>query len=221
MLAAIFTALGIWQVERREWKHALITAVEKRIHAEPAAAPAPSIWPSLTAEHDAYRRVRVSGRFTRESDTLVRAVTDLGSGYWVLTPLESKDFTVLVNRGFVSTADRDNVLLAPADLVTVTGLLRMTEPGGGFLRNNEPNADRWFSRDVAAIAKLHGIAKAAPYFIDAETSSLTVGAPIGGLTVVRFSDNHLIYALTWIVMAVLCVGAAWLFRARVQTSATG
>ena len=35
------------------------------------------------------------------------AVTELGSGYWVLTPLATRGFTVLVNRGFVPQDRRD------------------------------------------------------------------------------------------------------------------
>ena len=31
----------------------------------------------------------------------------------------------------------------------------LTEPGGGFLRSNDARADRWFSRDIAAIARAH------------------------------------------------------------------
>ena len=40
----------------------------------------------------------------------------------------------------------------PKGETAVTGLLRITEPKGGFLRKNDPAADRWFSRDVQAIA---------------------------------------------------------------------
>ena len=39
--------------------------------------------------------------------------------------------------------------------------------------------------------------------------------PRGGLTVIRFPDNHLPYALTWFGMALLsCWGAWWVLRER-------
>jgi surfeit locus 1 family protein len=53
---------------------------------------------------------------------------------------------------------------------TIGGLLRISEPHGGFLRSNDPAADRWFSRDVQAIATARGLANVAPYFIDAEAA---------------------------------------------------
>ena len=39
IVAACLVALGVWQLERRAWKHELITAVETRTHADPVAAP--------------------------------------------------------------------------------------------------------------------------------------------------------------------------------------
>ena len=86
-------------------------------------------------------------------------MTELGGGYWVMTPLVRDDgTTVLVNRGFVPADKRDPASWRSAEpaAVTVTGLLRMTEPGGAFLRSNDPAADRWYSRDVAAIAASRG-----------------------------------------------------------------
>ncbi len=211
LCAAIFVALGIWQVERRAWKHALVAAVESRAHAAPVAAPGPAAWPGISADSDIYRRVRVTGRFRHDRETLVQAVTDLGGGYWVLTPLETPGFTLLVNRGFVPPDRRDPATRAagnPAGLVTVSGLLRISEPGGGFLRTNDPDNRRWYSRDVTAIASAQGLGQTAPYFVDADSAANKGGYPVGGMTVLRFPDNHLQYALTWFALALLSLAAA-------------
>ncbi|PEQ13839.1 Surfeit locus 1 family protein [Novosphingobium sp. PC22D] len=207
--AAIFVALGVWQVERLTWKHALIATVEARTSAAPVAAPGPGTWAGINAMDDAYRHVRVRGQFDYDRETLVRAVSDLGSGYWVLTPLDTGAFTVLVNRGFIAQSARDAQRPEVRGPVTITGLLRITEPGGGFLHANDPQAGNWYSRDVAAIAHSSGLSRAAPYFIDADAARNAPGEPVGGLTVVRFADNHAVYALTWFAMALLCLGGAW------------
>ncbi|TXN80229.1 MULTISPECIES: SURF1 family protein [Methylobacterium] len=201
-------ALGIWQVERRTWKLDLIARVEARVSAAPTPAPGPAAWPSVTEASDAYRHVRVSGRFRHESTTLVQAVTALGGGFWVLTPLVSEGFTVLVNRGFVPSDRRDPAgWRRPEGEVVVTGLLRLTEPGGAFLRSNAPPENRWYSRDVAVIASARGLSDVAPYFIDADAGP-EGGLPVGGLTVVAFHNNHLVYALTWFTLAAMMLGAA-------------
>ncbi|KAB7786330.1 SURF1 family protein [Methylorubrum populi] len=213
-LTGVFLGLGTWQVERRVWKLALINRVEARIHAEPVPAPGPEEWPGLTAASAEYRRVRLTGRFAHDRATLVQALSERGAGFWVLVPLVTdRGFTVLVNRGFVPTEARERSARAagePEGEVTLTGLLRLSEPGGGFLRRNDPAADRWYSRDVAAIATARGIdgsTEVAPYFVDADAAPNPGGLPMGGLTVVAFHNNHLVYALTWYALALMTAGA--------------
>lgn len=208
-LVALFVALGIWQVERRAWKHRLIAAVETRIHAAPVPPPGVARWDAITQASDGYRRVRASGQYLHTHDTLVRATTALGSGYWVMTPFDTGAFILMVNRGFVPAERRDRAPRAPIGPTTVTGLLRLSEPGGGFLRANDPAAGRWYSRDVAAIAHAQRIGPVAPYFIDAEAGPDPAAYPVGGLTVVRFPDNHLVYALTWFALAGLSGWGGW------------
>ncbi|GAA4163319.1 SURF1 family protein [Shinella granuli] len=214
LLAAVFLALGTWQVQRLFWKRDLIARVESRVHAEPVAAPARAGWPAISTERDEYRRVTAIGLFQHDKTVLVQAVTERGAGFWVLTPLRlADDTTVLVNRGFVpadrrAPADRAGSELA-AGPVAVTGLLRLSEPGGGFLRANDPTGERWFSRDVAAIAAAKGLSDVAPYFIDADATPNPGGLPVGGLTVIAFRNSHLVYALTWYVLAAMSTAGLW------------
>ncbi|QCO05936.1 SURF1 family protein (plasmid) [Azospirillum argentinense] len=220
---AVFTSLGVWQVERLFWKLDLIQRVEERAQAAPVPAPGREDWPAVTAASQEYRRVGVTGRFLNDKETLVQAVTERGGGFWVLTPLRTdRGFTVLVNRGFVPP-ERRSTDSRPDGLIdtdtTVSGLLRVTEPGGGFLRSNDPAQDRWYSRDVAAIAAARGLTEAAPYFIDAEASP-PGGSPVGGLTVLKFRNNHLVYALTWFALALMLIAAS-LYVARSERRRRG
>lgn len=208
-LVLVFVALGGWQVQRRTWKHALIATVEGRVHAAPVAPPAPGALSSRSVEDVAYLRVIAKGRYRSAPDILVRAVSDLGAGYWVITPFDTdRGFTILVNRGFVAQDAKPRAGWRPAGSVTLTGLLRLSEPGGGFLRANDPAAGRWYSRDVAAIARAGQLGPVAPYFVDADRLPGGDG-PVGGLTVIRFSDNHAVYALTWFAMALMSAWGAW------------
>jgi len=210
-----FLALGGWQVQRLAWKTNLIAQVDARVHAAAVPSPGPTQWAGVTRDKDQYRRVVVRGRFLHDKETLVQAVTDAGGGFWVVTPLvDDRGFTVLINRGFVPAGRRDPAVRADGQVggaQKVTGLLRITEPKGGFLRANDPAGDRWRSRDVAAIAARRGLTTVAPYFIDADASPNPGGWPRGGLTVIRFANSHLVYALTWFGMALLTLVGLWLF----------
>ena len=211
-----FVALGVWQIERLAWKTELIAQVDARVHAAPTPAPGPAQWSSITRQNDQYRRVVLKGTYRHDRETLVQAVTEAGGGFWVMTPLaDERGFTVLVNRGFVPPgrkapdARADGQTQGPQ---TVVGLLRITEPKGGFLRANDAAGDLWRSRDVAAIAARRGLGDVAPYFVDADATPNPGGWPLGGLTVIRFPNSHLIYALTWFGMALLSLVGLGLFR---------
>jgi surfeit locus 1 family protein len=209
LLFAGFMALGIWQIERRAWKLDLIEQVAARAHAAPTPPPGPASWGTITAPSDAYRRIRLDGTLDNTRETLVRAATALGSGYWVVTPLRTaQGFTVLVNRGYVSPEQRA-AHAKPSGPVTITGYLRITEPGGGFLRSNDPATGKWYSRDVAAIAAGRGLTNVAPYFVDADKSG--TAAPIGGQTIIAFPNNHLVYMLTWFALAAMTIVAFVVF----------
>lgn len=207
-----FTGLGIWQVERLAWKNGLIAAVESRVNADPLDLEAAD-WAEIDAAETEYQRVEVEGHYL-ETDVLTQAVTALGGGFWVMTPLALDDGRqVLVNRGFVSAEQREAGIPRPEGAVEVRGLLRQSEPGGGFLRSNDPAGDRWYSRDVDAIGAALGVGDPAPFFVDAEAGPEAY--PVGGLTVISFSNNHLVYALTWFGLALLCLfGFGYLVRDR-------
>lgn len=215
-----FVALGIWQVERLSWKLDLIARVDQRVHAEPV--PAPTGRPADAAD-DEYRHVTATGTLQNGKETLVYAATELGPGYWVMTPLVLSDGTaILINRGFVPTDKRDPATRLPGQLstpVTITGLLRMTEPKGSLLQSNDPAAGRWYSRDVAAIAADKDVANAASYFIDADATPNPGGLPVGGLTRVVFPNSHLSYAITWFALALMVAGLlAFVIRSEIRVN---
>ncbi len=212
-LAIAFAALGVWQLERRAWKLDLIQRVNARVAAAPANPPSRADWRRVTAERDEYRRVQMRGVFLGDRQTLVQAVTELGPGWWVVTPLKTDEGVILVNRGF-APGDRAAAATPPSGPVLVTGLVRMTEPRGGFLRANDPATGRWYSRDVSAIARARGLPGAAPFFVDADATPNPGGYPVGGLTVIAFRNAHLAYALTWFGLAGLSLfGARLILRA--------
>ena len=209
LLAAALAALGTWQVQRLSWKRDLIARVDQRVHAAPVPAPGQADWDKVNAAEDEYRRVSATGTLANDKETLVYASTALGPGYWVMTPLTLSDGTaILVNRGFVPMDRRDPATRRAGELsgpIEITGLIRMTEPKGSLLQSNDAAADRWYSRDVAAIAEKRGVGAVAPYFIDADATSNPNGLPVGGLTVIHFPNNHLVYAITWYGLATMAV----------------
>lgn len=221
-----FIALGNWQVRRLGWKLHLIAEVHSRVHAPVVPAPGPPQWPRIDAGHEQYLHVRVSGKFLNQDEVLVHGTSRLGYGYWVMTPLRTtRGFIVLINRGYIPSslpgAAGFRSMRRPGDAVTITGLLRLTEPHGGFLRPNRPRKHLWYSRDVTAISTALGLPlkNVAPYFIDAAAQTDTHDWPVGGMTVIHFPNNHLGYAITWYILAAMvlagaAIGARYEWRSR-------
>jgi surfeit locus 1 family protein len=213
VLTALLIGLGTWQIERLHWKLDLIARVNQRVHAAPQPAPGPTEWAAINADGYEYRHVQLTGTLLNDSEAQVYASTDLGPGYWVMTPLKAADGTItFVNLGFVPTEKRDPKTRSagdPSGPVTVTGLLRMNEPKGTLLRSNVPDADRWYSRDIEAIAAKRGLGAVAPYFVDADAAANPGGLPVGGLTQIVFPNNHLVYAITWYCLALMTAGLAF------------
>lgn len=216
-----FISLGTWQVQRRAWKLDLIERVNERVHSQPVAAPVQAVWPQVKPETHEYLAVQADGQWMEGRSVLTQAVTELGAGYWLLTPLLQADGSqLLVNRGYIpadqrkawqqriATASKS----AAGDEVHVVGLLRFSEPKGGFMRENAPQEDRWHSRDVQAIAQAKGLKQVAPFFVDQGVPGQVAEQtwPRAGLTVIQFTNTHAVYALTWYGLALMVLGAAWL-----------
>lgn len=211
-----FIALGNWQLERRVWKLGLIERTSERVGAVAVAPPEPATWAQINRDEHEYLHLELHGRFLGGRDILVVAATELGSGYWVMTPFQTASRgSVLINRGFISQGVAPSP--APEGELRLRGLLRLSEPGGGVLRDNLPEDDRWYSRDVAAIAARLD-RELAPFFVDAAADQpgspgddgATGNGPTGGLTVIRFHNSHLIYAITWYGLALMVLAGVYL-----------
>jgi len=217
LLCLVFLTLGSWQVQRRQWKLALIARTNERVHASPVAPPASDTWQQINAADFEYRHLTLRGHWLAPACLIhTQALTELGSGFWQLQPLELADGSVIwINQGFVPTPQAARAATAAFQ---GTGLLRISEPGGSLLRKNEAQAGHWYSRDIAAITAHCGLPpeRTAPYFVDMDASAAAASAagaapqyPVPGLTVIQFHNSHAVYAITWVVLALMVAWAAW------------
>ena len=218
---AILLGLGFWQLARKGEKEALIARIVERSHVEPPAAPPP--FDAWDAKADEFGRVRVTGTFLHDRETLVHGLApgEPGralQGFYVLTPLRRDDgTTILINRGFVPTELKDPKNRAAGQVAgeaTVTGMLRASEIRGLFVPESDPKRDAWFTRDVAGIAAARGLTEVAPYLIEADATPNPGGWPRGGQLRVDLPNNHLQYAFTWFGIAACLIGVFSVFAWR-------
>ena len=228
-MLALFVGLGIWQLQRRVEKHALIAALTERLAAPPESLPPPSQWSALTPAADEFRRVRFTATYQRLPDAMVYSSgsavrADIsGPGTWAFLParLPSGE-TVVVNAGFVPNTmqDRGQQDRAVAPLVTdapvtLTGYIRFPEAAGVLTPQQNPAKRLWFTRDHLAMARRWagaGGGQVAPFYIDLETPVPADGIPKPGPLEVHLKDDHMQYAITWFALAgaVVIAFGVWL-----------
>lgn len=197
-------ALGAWQVQRLHWKEALIAR-------RAAALMAPPVAPPQTFEEARrldLRRVTDDGVFLNGKEILVHAIGPQGgAGFDVLTPLrEANGRIVLVNRGFVPVDIKDRARRQagePGGVVHVSGRLRLPPERrpGWFVPGNAPQRGEWYWIDLPAMITAGALARAAPFYIDADATPNPGGWPQGGATLPPLPNNHLQYATTWFSLA--------------------
>lgn len=224
IMVSVLISLGMWQLRRKDEKHALIAALTERLAAQPVALPAAAAWSGLTPAHDEFRRVSFSATFESKPDVMVyssgSAVRDdiSGPGTWAFMPARLADGrSVVINAGFVQNTMQDRAqqdravkALVTGASVTLTGYLRFPEAAGMLTPHEDAGKRLWFVRDHRTMAKALGWGEVAPFYIDLESPVPPSGIPKPGPLHVHLKDDHLQYAITWFGLA-LAVAAAFGF----------
>ncbi len=216
---AVLVGLGIWQLQRRAEKHALIAALDARLTVAPVALPQAAAWAGLAADRDEFRRVAFTATYAPLPDAMVyssgSALRDdiSGPGAWAFLPARlASGETIAVNAGFVQNTmqdraqqDRAASRLVSGQPVALTGYLRFPESQGALTPAADIGKRLWFTRDVPAMARALGWGEGgksiAPFYVDLESPVPDSGIPKPGPLRVRLKDDHLQYAITWFGLA--------------------
>jgi surfeit locus 1 family protein len=230
VMVALFVSLGLWQLQRRVEKHALIAQLTERLAATPGPLPSPSQWSALTPARDEFHRVSFAATYESRPDAMVyssgSAVRDdiSGPGTWAFMPavLPSGE-TVVVNTGFVQNTmqdraqeDRAVTPLTTHAPVMLSGYIRFPETAGALTPSENLAKRLWFTRDHLAMARALGWGEGgrpvAPFYIDLEQPVPASVIPKPGPLEVHLKDDHLQYAITWFALAgavVIAFGVWW------------
>ena len=204
---ALLIGLGVWQLQRLQWKQGLIAEIETRTKAPPTSL-SEAVALARKGDDPSYLHVRVAGRFENDKERHLYAIAEGAPGWHLITPLTTDDGTVvLVDRGFVPDTMKEQAT-RPQSLIdgetSVTGLVRLPETQGTFTPNTETERNRWYYRDLDGMAwSMFGDkpANLALFFLEAEESGPPGSWPRGGQTRLDLPNNHLQYALTWFLLA--------------------
>lgn len=224
----VLIGLGTWQVQRLQWKEALLAMIAERVASPPLSLD--SVTSQMSASHEEpftveYLPVTVEGTFRHGSERHFFSTWKGETGYYVYTPLLLADGRYLfVNRGFIPYELKDVSKRAAgqvAGVVRITGLSRepLYEKPSALLPDNDPAKNIFYWKDIKAMQASAGLPQGAavvPLFVDADDAPNPGGLPVGGVTLIDLPNSHLQYAVTWYGLAAALVGVVftWMRRQR-------
>lgn len=189
---AILVSLGVWQLQRLEWKEAILAEIDSRISAEPVAIPA-----DPDPDADRYMPVLLDGTLTGARLFVLTSIKDTGPGFRVIEAVETAEGRVLLDRGFVRQGEEGGLTEGP---IAIRGNLHWPEEVDNW--TPEPDGQLWFARDVTPMAET---LDAAPFLVVAaevrpEDEGVLTPQPIDSRGI---SNDHLNYAITWFLLAIV------------------
>jgi surfeit locus 1 family protein len=214
ILTAILCGLGVWQLERLQWKLNLIAMMDRNMHAQPVLLTDKG---HLVEEvYNQYLRVAVQGHFDNSKEIYLFTTGDDGPVYHVLTPFISDGGRAyLVDRGMV---DKDH--LDPSSRqagmiegeTRLVGIWRWPDPVGYFTPKPDIARRIWYGRDIPAISTYDRTEFVEGGIIEVDATSNPGGWPKGGQTVIDLPNNHLSYAITWFGLAAGLIGVYFAYH---------
>ena len=189
----VLISLGVWQMQRLDWKQGILNEIEARIAAEPVAlSEAPS------ELYDEYRSVALSGvTGDRELHVLVSG-TVAGTGYRVITAFETDDGRrILMDHGLLPLeAKAQTAQRRPMD---VTANLIWPDDANSSTPAPDLEKNIWFAREIGPMAEA---LETEPLMVVLRSTS----QPDPRLTPLQvdtrgIKNDHREYAITWFLLA--------------------
>lgn len=208
---AILVSLGMWQVQRLQWKEGLLAQLAAHAAAEPIDL-ATAATQAEEGRDMAFVRVRFPAQFRHDAWKKMISTYDRGQGWTIITPAVTPDgWAVIVDRGRLPGQLLEH-FDQPAGEITLEGVIRIHRPEPGYFDPaNDPKANLWYWWDVPAMFADSGLpegVKRFPYVVQLVPASGTGGFPKPEEPKANLTNNHLGYALTWFGLAATLVGVA-------------
>lgn len=220
--AGVMIALGIWQLGRLEERKTQNALIESRIN-RPVL---PLTGNLLSVLPEEYQPVTVTGVYDFSEEIVLRnRARNNSAGVHLLTPLkiEGSDKAVLVDRGWIpyefSLPNQRQPYATPTGMVTVTGLVRLSQSKEGFIGPSDPfvNADMprldaWYWVNIPQIQQQFRNYELLPFYIEQNPLADSNALPAPSHEIDLSEGPHLSYAIQWFSFAIiLVVGSAALW----------
>ena len=190
---AVLVGLGVWQLQRMEWKNDLLAQINGMIGADPVplmALPDPKT--------DKYRPVFVDGAFTNDFVEVLAGQVGASPGVQIIEAFETSDGRrILIDRGFLDETLR--AVPRAAKGAHIVGNLHWPVDSNAYTPPPDEKSGLWFGRDVPAMAAT----------LNTDAILIVAREPTGDaispmpVDTSSIPNDHWGYAITWFLLAVV------------------
>jgi surfeit locus 1 family protein len=190
----VLISLGLWQVQRLDWKENILAEIDTRLMAEPRPL---SLF--VNEASDEYSRVSLSGTPTGDELHVLVSGTEAGTGYRVISRFETEIGAILVDQGLLALENKDAApLIAPMQM---TGTLLWPDDQNSNTPDPDLGENIWFARNIATMSEA---LNTQPLMV-VTTQAMPADPRLTPLPVntASIKNDHFEYAVTWFLLALV------------------
>ena len=202
---SILLGLSGWQIKRLNWKTDLISQRISSFESDPI-----SFVNLNQPEKNEFRKVFVDGQLLNEFEMFMPALSKRGNnGFHILVPLKTTSGKFIIyNTGWVPLKIKEKekrLLNISKNSQTFEAVIRTSGRKGYFQPNNDTDTNTWFFVEPELMSEYLKMNFENEYYLEASKNGPN-GFPLGNQTRIYLRNNHLQYALTWLMIACGLVG---------------
>ncbi len=202
---SILLSLSGWQIKRLNWKTDLIS---KRINS--FELPPSSFSQIKDPKLNEFRKIIIEGELLNEKEMYMPALSKRGNnGFHILVPLKTNDGKFIVyDTGWIPLKmkeKKERLNSFVENKKNFVAVIRTSGRKGYFQPDNDINTNTWFFVEPELMSKYLNVSFENYYYLEAVNNG-PKGFPIGNQTRIYLRNNHLQYAITWLLIAFGLIG---------------
>ncbi len=187
----VFVSLGTWQIIRLNWKLNLISEIENSLVKDPIEL-------SFNKEKN-FLKIKTSGVIDYKKQIYLYNLNNDGKpGFEVINPIVINSENYLINRGWITFEEKENIEINNLDEKNIIGILKIQSKANIFKPKNDIKNNYWFTLNRDDILSYTG-KNFSNYiiYLDGDYKS-----PKPKKITANISNNHKKYAITWFSLAI-------------------
>ena len=201
---SILLSLSSWQFKRLKWKTGLIN--ERITKFESEIIPLENF---KNTDIEEFQRIKVTGVLQNKYELFMPALSKNGNnGYHILTILKTRDRNIIYDTGWIPLNKKEienrkeNLIIGEQNFNAV---IRLPGRKGRFQPDNDLEDNFWFFVAPQQIEEFTELKVEKNFYLEAINNGPN-GFPLGNQTRIYLRNNHLQYALTWLMIALGLIG---------------